>query len=151
VIEILENKPLFQCKEAGYKPGEDVYAAFGRTNSGRLLSVFFVYTRDRRAIIVSARDMSEKERSKTPVSNVSTYQEIGAFWDEHDATEFGEQTSTKFRVHISSQHRYYPLDRDLSFEVRRIAEQHGISEETLLNMWIREKIDQLYTVDEEHS
>ncbi len=64
VIEVLENNPLFQRKEAGYKPGEDVYAAFGRTNSDRLLSVFFVYTKDRRAIIVSARDMSEKERRK---------------------------------------------------------------------------------------
>ena len=64
VIEVLENKPLFQRKEAGYKPGEDVCAAFGRTNLDRLLSVFFVYTRDRRAIIVSARDMTEKERKK---------------------------------------------------------------------------------------
>lgn len=62
--EVLENKPLFQRKEAGYKPGEDVYSAFGRTNRDRLLSVFFVYTQDRRAIIVSARDMSEKERRK---------------------------------------------------------------------------------------
>jgi uncharacterized DUF497 family protein len=64
VIEVLENKPRFQRKEAGYKPGEDVYAAFGRTNRNRLLSVFFVYTKDRQAIIVSARDMSDKERSK---------------------------------------------------------------------------------------
>lgn len=64
VIEVLENTPLIQCKEAGYKPGEDVYAAFGRTDSDRLLSVFFVYTRDRRAIVLSARDMSEKERRK---------------------------------------------------------------------------------------
>lgn len=64
VIDVFENKPLFQRKEAGYKPGEDVYAAFGRTNRNRLLSVFFVYTQDGRAIIVSARDMSEKERRK---------------------------------------------------------------------------------------
>jgi uncharacterized DUF497 family protein len=64
VIEVLENKPLFMRKESGYRPGEDVYAAFGRTNSDRLLSVFFVLTKDKRAIIVSARDMSEKERRK---------------------------------------------------------------------------------------
>ncbi len=61
---MLENEPLFQYKEAGYKAGENVYAAFGRTNDGRFLSVFFVYTQDKRAIIVSARDMSEKERKK---------------------------------------------------------------------------------------
>jgi uncharacterized DUF497 family protein len=62
--EVLESKPVFQRKEAGYQPGEDVYAAFGQTKTGRFLSVFFVYTQDNRAIIVSARDMSDKERRK---------------------------------------------------------------------------------------
>ena len=64
VIEVLENRPKFQHKEAGHKAEEDVFAAFGKTNTGRLLSVFFVYTQDKRAIIVSARDMTQKERNK---------------------------------------------------------------------------------------
>jgi uncharacterized DUF497 family protein len=64
VIEVLENHPRFVWKEAGFFPGEDIYAAFGRTNLNRPLSVFFVYTKDQRAVIVSARDMSEKERIK---------------------------------------------------------------------------------------
>ncbi len=64
VIEVLENRPKFQLKEAGHKAGEDVFAAFGKTNTGRWLSVFFVYTQDQRAIIVSARDMTQKERNK---------------------------------------------------------------------------------------
>jgi uncharacterized DUF497 family protein len=61
VIELLENHPRFVRKEAGLVPGDDVYAAFGKTNLDRPLSVFFVYTRDKRAIIVSARDMTDKE------------------------------------------------------------------------------------------
>ena len=64
VIEVLESHPRFVWKEAGFVPGEDIYAAFGSTNLNRPLSVFFVYTKDQRAIIVSARDMSEKERIK---------------------------------------------------------------------------------------
>jgi uncharacterized DUF497 family protein len=64
VIEVLESHPRFVWKEAGFVPGEDIYAAFGRTNLNRPLSVFFVYTKDQRAVIVSARDMSEKERIK---------------------------------------------------------------------------------------
>ena len=64
VIEVFENRPRFQRKEPGLKPGEDVYAAFGQTDAGRMLSVFFVYTLDKRAIIVSARDMSQKEMKK---------------------------------------------------------------------------------------
>jgi uncharacterized DUF497 family protein len=61
---VLENNPKFILKEKGYKEAEDVYAAFGRTLTGRFLSLFFVYTQDKRAIIVSARDMTEKERKK---------------------------------------------------------------------------------------
>jgi hypothetical protein len=79
---------------------------------------------------------------KTSISNAHTYQEIGAFWDEHDATEFGEQTEVEFEVNIKSQRRYYPLDRHLSLKIRQIAEERGISEETLLNLWVQEKISQ---------
>ena len=64
IIEVLDNKPKFIRKEKGYRQGEDVYAAFGTTNTRRPLSVFFVYTEDQRAIIVSARDMTIKERKK---------------------------------------------------------------------------------------
>lgn len=79
---------------------------------------------------------------KTPVSNAHTYAEIGAFWDEHDATEFGDQTDVAFEVNIKSQRTYYALDNHLSLQLRQIAEERGISEETLLNLWVQEKLDE---------
>lgn len=42
ILEVLANKPKFILKESGHKQGEDVYAAFGATDAGRLLSIFFV-------------------------------------------------------------------------------------------------------------
>jgi hypothetical protein len=80
--------------------------------------------------------------SKTSISKARTYQEIGAFWDEHDATEFGEQAEAKFDVNIKSQRKYYPLDANLSLRIKQIAEERGISEETLLNLWVQEKLNQ---------
>lgn len=80
--------------------------------------------------------------NKTPISKARTYQEIGAFWDEHDATEFGDQTEVNFDVNIQSQYKYYPLDRLLSLKIKQIAETRGISAETLLNLWVQEKISQ---------
>jgi hypothetical protein len=57
------NNPRTRMAEQGYTEGEDVYAAFGRTFGGRYLSVFFVYKpTSHTAIIISARDMSKKER-----------------------------------------------------------------------------------------
>ncbi|MFZ1640061.1 MAG: hypothetical protein WAV07_01210 [Candidatus Contendobacter sp.] len=45
---------------------------------------------------------------KTSVSEAGSYQEIGAYWDKHDATEYGEQEPVKFDVHIRSQRHYFP-------------------------------------------
>ena len=79
----------------------------------------------------------------TSVSNANTYQAIGAFWDEHDAAEFGEHTEAEFTVNIQSQRRYYSLDTYLAEKLKTIATMRGISEETLLNLWVQEKVSQL--------
>lgn len=48
--------------EKGERVGEDVYAALGRTAAGRYLIVFFIYKTTKQALILSARDMADKER-----------------------------------------------------------------------------------------
>jgi uncharacterized DUF497 family protein len=62
VCQVLEGRPRFRWLEKGHRPGEDLYLALGRTESGRFLSVFFVYRIDRSALVVSARTMSPAER-----------------------------------------------------------------------------------------
>lgn len=79
---------------------------------------------------------------KTSISSAQSYHEIGEFWDENDATEAGEQLEVEFSVSIQSQRRYYPLDSNLSSKMRQVAKERGISEETLLNLWVQEKINQ---------
>jgi len=61
--QIFFNEPRIRFAEKGHTAGEDVYAAFGQTLGGRYLSVFFIYKPAiKTAIIISARDMSDKER-----------------------------------------------------------------------------------------
>lgn len=62
IRELLRNRPKFRRVEKGHQRGEDVYSAAGQTDSGRYLVAFFVYKLDRRALILSARDMSRRER-----------------------------------------------------------------------------------------
>ena len=64
VIEVFNNRPLFLFVEKGFKKGEDVYSALGRTASGRYLILFFVYKNNKNALIISARSMSVKERKR---------------------------------------------------------------------------------------
>ncbi len=61
--QVLLSNPRVRFAEKGYIEGNNVYAAFGQTFGGRYLAVFFVYKPDTAtAIIISARDMSDKER-----------------------------------------------------------------------------------------
>jgi uncharacterized protein len=62
VREILKGRPLFRRMERGHRPGEDLYGAFGQTDAGRYLVVFFVLKKDNKALVISARDMSFAER-----------------------------------------------------------------------------------------
>jgi uncharacterized DUF497 family protein len=63
VRQVLLHNPRIRFVEKGYIKGNDVYAAFGQTYSGRYLTVFFIYKPETTtAIIISARNMSKKER-----------------------------------------------------------------------------------------
>lgn len=42
--------------------GEDLYVAYGRTESARYLTIFFIHKSEDEALIISARDMDGKER-----------------------------------------------------------------------------------------
>lgn len=46
----------------GQYPEEDVYVAYGRAESGRYLILFFIYKLSRVALVISAREMDQKER-----------------------------------------------------------------------------------------
>ena len=48
--------------EKGHRSRENVYAAMGQTDEGRYLIIFFVHKTDKRALILSARDMTKAER-----------------------------------------------------------------------------------------
>ena len=64
VEEVFSKDPQIRRLEGGHVKGEDLFIAFGRTEAGRYLSVLFVRKKDKRALVISARDMTKKERKK---------------------------------------------------------------------------------------
>ncbi|MFQ5594553.1 MAG: BrnT family toxin [Anaerolineae bacterium] len=62
VEEVFRLGAVFRRGPRGKRPGEDLYKAYGQTEAGRYLFIVFIYKRDRRALILSARDMTSKER-----------------------------------------------------------------------------------------
>jgi len=64
VEQVFLNGPRYYRIERGHREGEDLYAAEGRSDGGRLLVVFFVRKRDYRGLVISARDMYPSERRR---------------------------------------------------------------------------------------
>ena len=62
VEAVFDNRPSVVKMSRGNFRGEDVYRALGQTEAGRYLAVFFIYKLTREALILSARDMDQKER-----------------------------------------------------------------------------------------
>lgn len=61
---LLFDMPHFRFVEKGKVKGEDLYFAYGRTEAGRYVKILFIYKANRKALILSARDMSPKERRR---------------------------------------------------------------------------------------
>lgn len=80
-------------------------------------------------------------RTRSSISKVRSYRGIGDFWDTHDLAEHWEQTEpVEFELALQSEVTYYPLDIALAAKVRSIAKERGVSTETLLNLWVQEKL-----------
>jgi hypothetical protein len=80
-------------------------------------------------------------KGKSSISAAKSYQEIGDFWDTHDLADYWEQTEpAEFEVNLESEITYYALDKNLSEQIQSIARKRGVSADTLINLWIQEKL-----------
>ncbi len=57
VEEVFQSQPLIMKGR-----GQDIYIAFGRTDSGRLLIVPYVINPDKSGFVLTARDTAQKEQ-----------------------------------------------------------------------------------------
>ncbi|MCA1615504.1 MAG: BrnT family toxin [Acidobacteria bacterium] len=62
VEEVLQSAARIRRVERGDVSGEHLYRAVGQTDAGRYLVVFFIYKGRGRALVISARDATGRER-----------------------------------------------------------------------------------------
>jgi len=64
VEHVLTSKCRIFKKEKGKVEGEHLYNALGQTKQGRYLSIFFIQKLNSKALIITARDMNNKEKKR---------------------------------------------------------------------------------------
>ena len=87
----------------------------------------------------------DTKTDKSSISNASSYEEIGEFWDENSLDTFWSDTEeVTFQVNLTPDERltYYGINENLSEQLSSIAQEKGVSGKELLNDWIKEKLEQ---------
>ena len=85
--------------------------------------------------------MSENKDDKlTGISKASSVEEIAEFWDSHSLDDYWDQTrEVEFEVR-AKQRRRITLDPEIYARVEAQARTRGISPETLINLWVVERL-----------
>ena len=79
--------------------------------------------------------------TKSTISNATSYEEIGEFWDNHDTADYWEQMEdVTFEIDLQPRKGYFRLEQSLASILMRLAQERGISAETLLNLWVQERL-----------
>jgi len=89
------------------------------------------------------RKGKDTRKAKTSISGAGSYKKIAEYWGTHDLSDVCEKTrATRFEVDIQSEITYYSLDQSLSRKVHSVARNNGISADTLINLWVQEKLQE---------
>lgn len=63
------------------------------------------------------------------------------FWDTHSSADYEDVMETvEVEIDLSSRKAYCAIAQDLLVQVRAQARQQGVSTETLVNLWLQEKV-----------
>ena len=87
--------------------------------------------------------MQDRESSPKDVlpENFVTLEELSDFWDTHSSADYEEvMEPVEAEIDLSFSKVYCPVAKDLLRQVRRRAHQQGVSTETLINLWLQEKL-----------
>lgn len=84
--------------------------------------------------------MNKSKKQKTEISKAQSIGEIAEFWDTHSVADYWEQTSeVQFEVRAALRHRVV-VDPDVYQKLAEQAHIRGILPETLINLWLAEKV-----------
>jgi hypothetical protein len=75
--------------------------------------------------------------NKSSISKTDSLEKMGEFWDRNDFTEFDDPNAPDVDSHISVA---VPVEPDLFTDIEELAHRRGISLETLVNLWLKEKL-----------
>jgi len=83
--------------------------------------------------------MERNKRKKIP--EFKSLEEFQDFWDKHDLTEFEDKLKeVSIKVDLKRSKNLVTIDPEILKRIRETAAQKGLKTESLINIWLQEKI-----------
>jgi vacuolar-type H+-ATPase subunit C/Vma6 len=81
------------------------------------------------------------------IPELASYEEIAEFWDTHSLADYWDRTEpTVFEIAENARRRYIvSLDAELLRRLQELARTRGISTESLVNLLLEQRIQELET------
>ncbi len=77
---------------------------------------------------------------KDKIPENMTLDEAAEFWDGHSFLDYNDIEEVHFSVDLRRNKNYIDIREDLAKQIRKIANEKGISSRALINQWLGEKI-----------
>ncbi|MBI2877162.1 MAG: hypothetical protein HYY20_09800, partial [Candidatus Tectomicrobia bacterium] len=82
---------------------------------------------------------------RTSISKARSLEEIAEFWDTHSVDDYPDQTyEVEFEVRAQRRRRV-TLDPEVYAKIEEEAHLRGVSPETLVNLWLAERLARMDT------
>ena len=77
------------------------------------------------------------------ISKASSLEEMADFWDTHSLADYQDEIyEVEMSFDPAARRTWVGIDPDLLVELRRIASERRISTQTLVNLWLSERVTQ---------
>jgi len=84
-----------------------------------------------------------KYRKEPIPEHFQSAEEAGDFWDNHDLTDYWDQTrETDLKFGLKRRRYFIGIDPGIAKDLQHISEAEGISSETMANLWLQEKLQE---------
>ncbi len=86
------------------------------------------------------RDKKVASRDLLP-DNFASLEDFWGFWDTHSSADYEDvMEAVVIEPDLSSSKVYCPVAKDVLNQVRKQAQRQGVSAETLVNLWLQERL-----------
>ena len=89
--------------------------------------------------------IEDNETQLSSISRADSYEAIGEFWDTHNSADYWDQGyDVEFEIRVPRRHSVN-IEAEAFERIATEARHRGVTSETLINLWIAERLQSLPT------